>query len=50
MMSKSMSVLMAAGLMAAGAIASGPAKAADTEIVLGAIVPSSGPFRSEERR
>jgi len=44
MMSKSMSVLMAAGLMAAGAIASGPAKAADTEIVLGAIVPSSGPF------
>ena len=44
MMSKLMSVLMAAGLMAAGAIASGPAKAADTEIVLGAIVPSSGPF------
>jgi branched-chain amino acid transport system substrate-binding protein len=46
MMSKSISVLMAAGLVAAvsGAIASGPAKAADAEIVLGAIVPSSGPF------
>ena len=44
MTSKSMSVLMAAGLMAAGATASGPAKAADAEIVLGAIVPSSGPF------
>ena len=43
-MSKSISVLMAAGLMVAGAIASGPAKAADAEIVLGAIVPSSGPF------
>jgi branched-chain amino acid transport system substrate-binding protein len=35
---------MAAGLLAAGAIAGGPAKAADAEIVLGAIVPSSGPF------
>lgn len=44
MMSKSISVLMAAGLMVAGAIASGPAKSADAEIVLGAIVPSSGPF------
>jgi branched-chain amino acid transport system substrate-binding protein len=43
-MSKSISVLMAAGLMVAGAVASGPAKAADAEIVLGAIVPSSGPF------
>ena len=39
-------VLCAAGLSAAlsGAIASGPACAADAEIVLGAIVPSSGPF------
>jgi branched-chain amino acid transport system substrate-binding protein len=39
-------VLFAAGLTAAlsGAIASGPARAADAEIVLGAIVPSSGPF------
>jgi branched-chain amino acid transport system substrate-binding protein len=45
-MSKSMSVLIAVGLTAAisGAIASGPVQAADTEIVLGAIVPSSGPF------
>ena len=38
MMSKSMSVLMAAGLMAAGAIASGSAKAADTEIVLEGVI------------
>ena len=39
-------VLFAAGLTAAlsGAITSGPACAADAEIVLGAIVPSSGPF------
>jgi branched-chain amino acid transport system substrate-binding protein len=36
---------MAAGLLAvSGTIANGPAKAADAEIVLGAIVPSSGPF------
>ncbi len=46
MMSKSLSVLIAAGLVAAasGTIASGPAKAAEPEVVLGAIVPSSGPF------
>ena len=44
MTSKSMSLLMAAGLMAVGVVASGPAKTADAEIVLGAIVPSSGPF------
>ncbi len=45
MMSKSIGVLMAAGLLAvSGTIANGPAKAADAEIVLGAIVPSSGPF------
>ena len=39
-------VLFTAGLSAAlsGTIASGPAGAADAEIVLGAIVPSSGPF------
>ena len=39
-------VLFTAGLSAAlsGTIASGPARAADAEIVLGAIVPSSGPF------
>ena len=39
-------VLCATGLSAAlsGAIASGPACAADAEVVLGAIVPSSGPF------
>ena len=45
-MSKSMSVLIAVGLTAAisGAIAGGPVQAGDTEIVLGAIVPSSGPF------
>jgi branched-chain amino acid transport system substrate-binding protein len=45
-MSKSLRVLIAAGLMAAasGTIASGPASAAEPEIVLGAIVPSSGPF------
>jgi branched-chain amino acid transport system substrate-binding protein len=45
MMSKSIGALMAAGLLAvSGTIANGPAKAADAEIVLGAIVPSSGPF------
>src|SRR5580698_5317694 len=39
-------VLFTAGLSAAlsGTIAGGPAGAADAEIVLGAIVPSSGPF------
>jgi branched-chain amino acid transport system substrate-binding protein len=39
-------VLFAAGFTAAlsGTIAGGPAHAADAEIVLGAIVPSSGPF------
>jgi branched-chain amino acid transport system substrate-binding protein len=44
--SKSMNVMLAAGLTAAlsGAVAIGGAKAADNEIVLGAIVPSSGPF------
>jgi branched-chain amino acid transport system substrate-binding protein len=46
MISKSMNVMLAAGLTAAlsAAVVSGPAKAADSEIVLGAIVPSSGPF------
>jgi len=45
MMSKLMGVLGAAALTAiTGAIFGGPARAADTEIVLGAIVPSSGPF------
>ncbi|MGA8316379.1 MAG: ABC transporter substrate-binding protein [Bradyrhizobium sp.] len=46
MTSKSLRVLIAAGLTAAvsGTIASGPASAAEPEIVLGAIVPSSGPF------
>lgn len=45
MMSKLMGVLSAAALTAiTGAIAGNPARAADAEIVLGAIVPSSGPF------
>ncbi|MGC2027953.1 ABC transporter substrate-binding protein [Bradyrhizobium sp.] len=46
MTSKSLRVLIAAGLTAAvaGTIASGPASAAEPEIMLGAIVPSSGPF------
>ena len=45
MMSKWMGVLSAAVLAAAtGAIVTSPARSADAEIVLGAIVPSSGPF------
>ncbi len=46
MTSRLIRVLGAAGLAAtlAGATASSAARAADAEIVLGAIVPSSGPF------